>query len=418
MVMAKQTATVAGQFRFEIQLRKMNKYMNDLTTQKRIIYIILGVAIFGLLGFFLYSFFSPPIEKSSISQKPTTGRIQPVPLTTTGEKPPKELKPSETIETKAGQKLIKITDFSVVSPTINKEGTKLLFYKKDGGGLFSSSFDGTDQQKISNLTILGMTEALWSPTKDRAAIFYLDQEILKGFLHIGTSSVAILPQETRSFAWSPDGKSLAYLLSQDNKINLIVGDSSGKNAKTVFSTPLLDAKINWVSTDRISFQTAPSSLAPGFIFTFFKNSGAFNKVIGPFFGLTSLWSPDGSKVLISTTNSAGKNLKAAVGDLNGKALLDLNIKTMADKCVWLNSNEFYCAVPKNILAETVWPDEYLRGEINPTDLIVYLNLEKKETREIFKEQSFDISDLLVSKNKDYLFFVNRGDGILWALKLK
>lgn len=392
--------------------------MNDLTTQKRIIYLFLGVAVLGLLGFLLYRFFSPQAVKSPVPQKPTTGRIQPAPPTITEEKRPEELKPGEIIEVGSEQKLIKLTDFPVVSPSLNKTGDKILFYKKDGGGLFSSSFDGIDQQKISNLTILDMIEALWSPAKDRAAVFYLDQEVLKGFLHIGTSSVAILPQDLKSFSWSPDGRSSAYLLPKDEKLSLLIGDSSGKNTKTVFSTPLLDAKINWVSADRISLQTAPSGLAPGFVFTFLKSSGAFNKIVGPFFGLTSLWSPDGSKVLISTTNSAGKNLKVVVGDKDGKVLLDLNIKTLAEKCVWLNSNELYCAVPKTIFAETVWPDQYLRGEINPADLIIYLNLEKKESHEIFSDQNFTMSDLLVSKNKDYLFFVSRSDGTLWALKLK
>lgn len=392
--------------------------MNDLTTQKRIIYIFLGVAILGLLGFLLYRFLSPQTVKPPAPARPATGRIQPPPPTTAVEKTPEELKPGEIIEVGPEQKLIKLTDFSVVAPSLNKTGDKILFYKKDGGGLFSSSFDGLEQQKVSNLTILGMIEALWSPAKDRAAVFYLDQETLKSFLHIGTSSVAILPQDIKSFSWSPDGKSLAYLLPKDDRLNLVIGDSSGKNAKTVFNTPLLDAKINWVSTDRISFQTAPSGLAPGFVFTFLRSSGAFNKIIGPFFGLTSLWSPDGSKVLISTTNSAGKNLKVVVGDKDGKALLDLNIKTLADKCVWLNSNELYCAVPKVILTETIWPDQYLRGEINPADLIVYLNLEKQESREIFSEQNFDMTDLLISKTKDYLFFVSRLDGTLWTLKLK
>lgn len=392
--------------------------MSDLTTQKRVIYIFLGVAALGILGFLLYRFLSPQTTKPPIPEKPTTGRIQSAPPTITEEKRPEELGPGEIIEISPEQKLTKLTDFSVVSPSLNKTGDKILFYKKGGGGLFSSSFDGREQQKISNLTILGMVEAFWPLTKDRAAVFYLDQEVLKGFLHIGTSSVAILPQEIKSFSWSPDGKSLAYLLPKDDRLNLIIGDSSGKNAKIVFGTPLLDTKINWISADRISFQTAPSGLAPGFIFTFFRSSGTLNKIIGPLFGLTSLWSPDGSKVLISTTNSAGKNLKMAVGDINGKTFLDLNIKTVTDKCVWLNNNELYCAVPKVIFTETVWPDQYLQGEINPADLIIYLNLEKKESHEIFSEQSFAISDLLIAKNKEYLFFVNRTDGTLWALKLK
>lgn len=329
------------------------------------------------------------------------------------------LKPGEGIEITPEQKLIRITDFPVVSPTLNKEGDKLLFYKKDGGGLFTSDFSGQAQEKISNLTILGLTQALWSPTKDRAAVFYLDQDILKSFLHIGTSSVAILPQDVKSFSWSPDGKSLSYAIIKDGKLNLITADSSGKNQKTTYSTPLLDAQTAWVSADKIAFQTAPSGLATGYIFTLSRSNDAFNKITGPFYGLTSLWSTDGGKLIISLTNNQGGDLKTAVGDSSGKLGLQLGIKTLPEKCAWASVNELYCAVPQTILAENIWPDDYLQGKINTQDFIFYLNPDKKEQRQILgAEQNFDINNLLVSKNKDYLFFIDRNTGSLWALKLK
>lgn len=392
--------------------------MNDLTTQKRIIYIVLGIIVLGLLGFFLYRFFAPPRELPPAPQAGVTGRVQPTSPIGAEEKRPEELRPGETIEVGPEQKLIKLTDFSVISPSLNKNEDKILFYKKDGGDLFSSDFKGAKLEKISNLTILGLTEAIWSPARDRAAVFYLDQETLKAFLHIGTSSVAILPQDMKSFSWSPDGRSSAYLLPKDDKLSLIIGDSSGKNTRTIYSTPLLDAKIDWTSSNKIAFRTAPSGLVPGFVFSFSRASGDFTKLAGPFFGLTSLWSPDGSKMLISTAENGGKNLKVSARDSAGKSLFEPDIKTLAEKCAWSGSKEAYCAVPKTIFPDTIWPDDYLQGAVNTQDSIVHLNFDKKEVREIFSEEDFDISNLIVSKNKDYLFFVNRTDGTLWALKIK
>lgn len=392
--------------------------MNDLTAQKRIIYIVLGIIILGFFGFLLYRFFAPQVGAPGAPQAGVTGRVQPTTPAGTGEKRPEELQPGETIEIGPEQKLIKLTDFSIVSPSLNKNEDKILFYKKDGGDLYSSDFKGAKLEKISNLTILGLVEAVWSPARDRAAVFYLDQETLKAFIHIGTSSVAILPQDLKSFSWSPDGRSLGYLLPKDDKLSLIIGDSSGKNTRTVYSTPLLDAKINWVSSDKIIFSTAPSGLVPGFIFSFSRASGDFVKLVGPFFGLTSLWSPDGLRTLVSTTGSGGKNLKITVGDSAGKEQFDPGVKTMADKCVWSGPKEAYCAVPENIFPDTIWPDDYLQGAVNTSDSIVYLNLDKKDAREIFNQENFDISNLIVSKDKNYLFFVNRTDGTLWALKLK
>lgn len=394
----------------------------NINRTKKIIYTVTGLIILGLLGFFFYKkYLALPDQTTAARPGTTSGGVLPPPITPTKEpeaSPTETLGPGEVIEIGAGQKLIRITDFPVVSPTLNKEGDKLLFYKKDGGGLFTSDFNGQAQEKISNLTILGMIEALWSPAKDRAAVFYLDQETLKSFLHIGTSSVAILPQNIKSFSWSPDGKSLAHLLTSNERSGLTAADSSGKNQKIIYATPLFDAQIAWVSADKIALQTAPSGLAPGYLFTLNKSSGAFNKVGRGFYGLTSLWSPDGTRVLISLTNSEGKNLKTASEDSSGKIEMELKIKTLAEKCVWINNKELYCAVPKFILPETIWPDDYLQGKINTADAIFYINLDQKEEKEILAEQEFDIANLLAAKNKDYLFFVDRITGSLWSLKMK
>ena len=47
-------------------------------------------------------------------------------------------------------------------------------------------------------------------------------------MHIGTSSIAVLPQDIKSFSWSPDGKSLAYLTPKDGALNLVIADSAGR----------------------------------------------------------------------------------------------------------------------------------------------------------------------------------------------
>lgn len=391
--------------------------MNELKRTKLIIYFILGIMVLGLLGLLTYSRFTTTGRKPTPKGPGITGRLSDGRPTPT-EKRPEKLNLGEEFPVAAGQKLIKITDFSVVSPSLNKEENKILYYKKDGGNLYSSDFSGQKQEKISNLTIVGILEALWSPARDRAAVFYLDQETLKGFLHIGTSSVAILPQNLKSFSWSPDGKSLSYLIFKDDRLNLVSGDSAAKNIKNIFSTPVLDAQISWVSADKIAMQTAPSGAAEGFIFLYSRASGSFQKILGAIFGLTSLWSPDSSRILISSTNSAGRNLRLAVTDTSGKILFNSNLATLPEKCTWADNKEIYCALPRDISTENIWPDEYLRGEVNTTDSLVKVNIEKKEIEGIFTEEGFDVSSLILSKDKNYLFFINRVDGTLWSLKIK
>jgi len=394
----------------------------DLGNKKLIVYIGAGILILIVLGFLAYNYFpggtgSIPADK----EVRVGGRLPPSEGSITPNEGPqgfRALKPGESFSVTPEQTLTRLTDFPVVSPALNKEENKILFYKKDGGDLLASDFTGQNQEKISNLTVVGMIEAKWSPTRDRAAVFYLDEDTLKGFLHIGTSSVAVLPQDIQSFSWSPDGKSLAYLLPQEDRLQLITAEAGGKNQKTIFTTPIRDAKIQWASPDIIYFLTPPSGFAEGYIFKFSRSSGVFSKMVGPAFGLWGVWSPDGKLLLTSEVSGRGKNPKIVIKDAEGKEIFVPKVATLADKCRFADSRELWCAVPRFLAEDAVWPDDYLRGELNTIDSLVVIDLEKKGVRTIFDSGEFDMSDLLLTKDKNYLFFVNRVDGTLWSLKLR
>ncbi len=394
----------------------------DLTSKKRIIYAAVGIIFLIIISFVIYFYFLPSRETEiSTGERGIISRITNIfkggkeggvgiePTT-----PPPSPPPVASEE----QKLLQLTDFSVISPVLNKTEDKILFYKKDGGDLFSYSFSGDTKEKTSNLTIIGILEAFWSPTKDRALVLYLDDETIKGFLHQGTSTITTLPQNIKSAAWSQDAKTLAYLILQNDEINLVLSDSSGKKPKTIFRTPIQDVKTHWITKDLFAFTTNASGLAEGFIFTLNRTSGVFKKIVGPFFGLTSLWSEDGSRVLTSSTNTNGKNTRMRVWDNSGNVLSAIGVKTLAEKCIFANKDEIYCAVPNEIYQDTTLPDDYFSGEFHPQDRLVYIDLKNNETRELLKEGVFDMSNLVITQNKDYLFFVNRFDGTLWRIKLK
>lgn len=390
----------------------------NLTLTKQIIYFSLALIALGIIGFLAFQYLFPAAEETAKPEEPSvTGRIPAEEITR--EIAGEELKEAARSEI-TGQlepDLVALADFPVVSLALNPAGDKILFYKKDGGGLFASDFSGKNQEKISNLTIVGLTEALWAKNGDRAAVFYLDKEVLKGFIQIGTSSVAALPQDTKSFSWSLDGRSLAYLTQKDDRLNLVIADSSGRNPRAIYRTPILDAQISWITPDRFAFQTAPSGLAEGYIFTFSRSSGVLARILGPLFGLSSLWSPDGSQVLIATTDTSGRNLRLTLYNSSGAAVFTITPPTIPEKCFWVSVSQLYCAVPQSTSADTIWPDDYLRGELNTSDRIMLLDLKEKTVKEIFSSD-FDVSILLVSKTRDYLFFIDRKNGIPWGLKLK
>lgn len=399
--------------------------MYDLDRKKRIIYFSIATIILLAGAYLLWrTFFGSSTSTAPTGQPPITGSVPGFPQTPGGTTPPTpgstgtSTTPITSLPPEA-QKLLRLTDYSIIGPTLNPDQTKVLFYKKEGGGLYAIDFDAKNTDKLAPITVVGLLDAIWSLSADRAAVQYLDQDAVKSFLHIGTSTVAVLPPGTRSPTWSPDRKSLAYLITKDNITNLIIADAAGKNPRTVFSNRLIDASISWITSDKISFATAPSGRAEGFILTYSRGSGSFNQVLGPRFGLTGRWSPDGSKLLASFTNTTGRNLQLALFDAAGNELQRLPLTTLPDKCAWSpDSQELYCAVPRNTERSTTWPDDYLRGELASSDRIVNINPATGDIIPVLDEETLSISNMFVTKDKILLFFVNTTNGTLWRYKLK
>lgn len=392
--------------------------MNLSKKQKLIIIGLLGLIIASVLVYIFYS------RQSAVS--PTKKKERPSvivkPLLLAPEAPKISDEGKETLpeipEEILAERLVQLTDFPAVAPAINNDGKEVRYYKKDGGDLYASDFSGKKQEKISSITIIGLSEAVWSPTKDRSAIFYLDRETLKSFIHVGTSSIALLPQDIKSFSWSPDGKNIAYLLRKNDKANLIMADSSGNKSQTVFSAPVLDSQLSWVSLDKIIFQTAPSGLAEGDLFVFSRSSGSFTKLKGGYWGLMIKWSPDGSKFMGSFAETKGGKIKMVIFSAGSDELFDTNLSTLPTKCAWVGNSEIYCGVPVDLDDSMLLPDHYLSGEITTSDQIIQINVDKKEIYGVWNERLFDISEPVLDKDQNYLTFIDKKSGFLWSLRLK
>ena len=402
----------------------------NLRTIKHIIYTVLGLAAVAGLGFLAYVLLFPPTTQDTTQTgrnriigrildlvirdngTPGTGTSTDNTATTTL---PNGIQPQGNTP---APRLVQLTDFAVVGASIGTFGDTALFYKKDGGDLFEVDLDGKNLVQISNRTILGAFQVVWNPTKDAAALFYLDGDTKQGVILSGTSTATVLPPEVNDFSWSPDGKTLAYLVPNENGSNLVIANADVSRASTVFTTPLVDTTILWVSDNVIAFHTAASRHADGAIFTYNRRTGAFKRIVGPFQGLMGAWSQDGTR-LIETHRARGTETKEiSLRSASGEILSAFPVLTTPQKCAWIAVEELYCAVPRApIPAE--WPDTYIRGEYHTSDLIALIDLDRKELFEIWNDpnRDFDVTNLLVTPNKDYLMFIDRNNGTLWSWRL-
>ena len=213
---------------------------------------------------------------------------------------------------------------------------------------------------------------------------------------------------------SADGKKIVY---QRNN-GLFTSDSSGKNQRTLISDlKLKDIILKWPNTNNVALIGKPSGLAVGGLWFLDIRNSNIRKIIGDFFGLEVLFSPDGGSFIYSYVDQNGRDLRLAVYK-NGNQKIISNISTLVDKCVWTKDLiNIFCAVPKLWPDSAVLPDDYYKNAFSTSDDIWKINTETGEKTLIFQYIG-SISNLAVSNDESHIFFISKENQFLYKLNIK
>lgn len=214
---------------------------------------------------------------------------------------------------------------------------------------------------------------------------------------------------------SPDGKKIVYW--KDN--GLFTSDPSGKNQKTLISDlKLKDIILNWPSANKIALIGKPSGLVAGSLWFLDTRNLNIDKIIGDFFGLETLFSPDGNSFIYSYSDQNGKNLTLAIYGKNGNSKIINNVSTLVDKCAWAKDLvNIYCAVPKSWPDFAVLPDDYYKNAFSTADDIWKINTETGE-KTLVVENIGNISNPVVSNDENNIFFISKENQFLYKLIIK
>ncbi|MBU2264959.1 hypothetical protein KJ784_02105 [Patescibacteria group bacterium] len=322
------------------------------------------------------------------------------------------------------QKIRLVSQEPVLSPAIGEDGKTVKYYTRSNGRVLESDFIGNNLKEISSVTLNGLLKALWSPDKTKTiGVFSDNNAIKKYFYDYNNNQSALLNDQVGYVAWSPDSKRIAYqFIDQTNgQHNISVANPDGSSWKNIFKTRLDNLIVEWPSKEKISLRQPPSGLAQGILYAINSDTGDFNKILSDLFGLNVKWSPRADKILFSSTNDRGKNPQLFLTDASGTNLKNLKLTGLADKCVWSNDDRtIFCALPQEMSTSAVWPDDYYKGLVILADDFYKINLESDTKTKILgssDEASFDAQELFLSPKEDYLFFVNKHDGLLYSLKI-
>ncbi len=323
----------------------------------------------------------------------------------------------------ASLKIKPISKEKALSPTLGTDGKTVKYYSRSSGNVFESDFDGAGLKKISSVNLTNILKALWSPDKEKViGIFSENNQVKKYYYNYTNNQSATLNARIGYVAWSPDSKKIAYQFADASgeQTNISVANPDGSDWKNIFKTRLDNLIVEWPGKTKISLRQPVSGLAQGILYSLNSETGDFTRVLSDIFGLSVKWSPKADKILFSSTNDRGRNPILALADETGANTKNLKLAGLADKCTWSNDDRtIFCALPQEISQNAVWPDDYYKGLVILADDFYKINLETGDKTKIAgssNEVGYDAQELFLSPKEDYLFFINRRDGLLYSLK--
>jgi hypothetical protein len=141
----------------------------------------------------------------------------------------------------------------------------------------------------------------------------------------------------------------------------------------------------------------------------------FKKVLGPFNGLTTLSSPDGSKVLVTLVEN--QQLITRIITVAQGTVQNLPFTTYPEKCVWANNDQLYCGVPLSIPVAQ-HPDDWYKGLFGFADNLWGFTPSSGRSLQISAfPESIDVMRMQYDRTHEYLFFMNKNTYELWSYRI-
>ncbi|MDD2766863.1 MAG: hypothetical protein PHH40_03860 [Candidatus Moranbacteria bacterium] len=322
-----------------------------------------------------------------------------------------------------------------ISPFLNEDVSDvsisldgfLFYYSLDDQALKKATLEGKDKTVLLSNLPGTPTRILWSPKKDRVLLF-LKQSTGESFWYsvdIATKTLIPLKAEISRIAWNNLGDTLLYQYTDftTGKRTLNTARPDGTAWKKIVDVSRDTYIAPIPQSASISFWSRPNA----FEATSFESVGITGEsrktLLSEKFGADYLWSPNGEKVLVSTSSEkGGKGMFLGSMNANGGEFQSLATPTLISKVVWSKDNKtIYFALPGSIPENAVLPNDYFEKSLHTKDTFWKLDMSngKKTRLTELKEvvQNFDSTNLLLSPDESTLFFTDRVTKRLYRIEL-
>lgn len=410
--------------------------LNLTENTKRILFVVFFVLFSIATGYALYYFFFRPLAGPAPGQEPPgyTGE-----LGTSGPRgditPVQDdygmLTPADTV-TEAGEQpgteqispdvsLLRDAVTQAASPSADGNTR---YYNPEDGRFYKINADGSITV-LSSRQFFNVDNVNWGNTADEAILEFPDGSNI--YYSFDDQRQVTLPQHWEDFNFSPkDSQVVAKSIGLDeNNRFLITTSPDGNEATALYNLGknAQDVIPSWSPNNQVIAFSKTGSPQPDNgeqIYLLGKNNENPAALNVPGRGFVPNWSPTGKKILYSVHHQRdGERPMLWISDASGQDVgrnrQKMNLITWADKCVWANDKEIFCAVPIELPIGAGYERSPFLGI--PDD-IYYINLDTGVSQKInTPEQNRPVSQPIISQDLSTLIFTDSVTGKLYSYKL-
>lgn len=309
-----------------------------------------------------------------------------------------------------------------LDPTMSSDG-RLQYYDKNEGKFYKIDSAG-NKTLLSDKVFHSVDTVIWAPDKNKAVLEYPDGS--KTLYNFSTQKQVTLPAHWKDFSFSPDSNQLiskSIGLDPNNRW-LVVSSDDGSKAVPLEEIGTQDKNVypSWSPNNQIvAMYTQGVDFDRQEVFFVGLNGENFKSTIVEGRGFQSQWSTTGDRLLYSVY-STGDNLNPRLwivdADTNtiSQNRRSLDIATWANKCTFASDTEVYCAVPDNLQKGAgLFPELADKTK----DSLYKIDLTTGSQKLIaVPDGSYNISQIIVGSDQDYLYFTDKFSGSIYKVKLR
>ena len=300
------------------------------------------------------------------------------------------------------------------------------------GHVFQGATNNGEITRISNTTIPKISQALFV-NPDRLLIRYPDDseriktfsgELVTNFAPGASTEKRLqgvfLQDNILEVAPSRAGK-LLFLAREGDVYRIYTSDSLGDNQTQVYEFPVGEWRLSWNDNEEEALlHSTPSYETYGVAYTLDTTNGSLRPYTNARKALSLVTTPSRSQAILSVRGGEGEtSLFSWQQETN--QYINLGLAGFAEKCLWAEERaRFYCALPRGEVAEAE-PDLWYQGVTQYSDEVWEIDPATGRSEILFSParfaQDFDILDLTLSPDEQFLYFRDKVSRSLWSYQI-